>query len=112
MLQCLYMARVDKRFQIACDQDVAVYLGMVIRSYGDAAFPPGGSECAQASREALHSIGGNIEDHAARDGALVSNRQRRLLRSAVNWYFGEVEISPRQQQVLLELLDSPRSKGF
>ena len=100
------MARVDKRFQIVCDQDIAVLLATVIRSYGDAAFPPGGSECAQASREALHSIGGNIEDHAARNGALVSSRQRRLLRSAVNWYFDELEISPRQQQILLGLLDS------
>lgn len=106
------MARVDKRFQIACDQDTASLLGIVIRSYGDAAFPPGGSVCAQASREALHSIGGNIEDHAARDGALVSSRQRRLLRSAMNWYFGEIEVIPRQQQVLLKLLDSPASKGF
>ncbi len=106
------MARVDKRFQIACDQDIAILLSTVIRSYGDAAFPPGGSECAQASREAVHSIGGNIEDHAARDCALVSSRQRRLLRSAVNWYFGEVEISLRRQQVLLELLDKPRLAGF
>jgi len=97
------MARVDKRFQISCDQDTASLLGTVIRSYGDAAFPPGGSECAQASREALHGIAGNIENHAASDGALVSSRQRRLLRSAVSWYFNEVEVS-RQQQLLLELL--------
>lgn len=100
------MVRVDKRFQIACDQDTAGLLGIVIRSYGDAAFPPGGSECAQASREALHGIAGNIENHAARDGALVSSRQRRLLRSAVSWYFSEVDASRRQEQTLLELLDN------
>lgn len=81
-------------------------LGEVIRSYANAAFPPGGSTCAQASREALHSIGGEIENYAARGGALVSRRQQRLLRSTVSWYFSEVKNSPGQEQALLQLLDS------
>lgn len=99
------MARADKRFLIYCQQDMASLLGLVIRSYGNAAFPLGGSECSQASREALHSIGERIENHAAGDGAQVSRRQQRLLRSAVSWYCKEVEISAEREKTLLKLLD-------
>lgn len=105
------MARADKRFQIICDQDAAGLLGIVIRCYGDAAFPPGGSECAQASREALHAIAGNIENHAAGNGALVSSRQTRLLRSAVSWYFHEVESSRQKERLLMGLLDNKPKSG-
>ena len=100
------MTRVNKRIQLSCEQDEASLLGGVIRSYADAAFPPGGSTCAQASREALHGTGDEIEKYAANGGALVSRRQQRLLRSAVSWYFSEVENSPEQEQLLLRLLEN------
>jgi hypothetical protein len=65
-------------------------LAQAIQAYAHAAFPPGGSECAQVSREALLDTARLCEQHAG--GKLALNkRQLPQLRAAVSWYFSEVD---------------------
>jgi hypothetical protein len=73
---------------VECDPDTARQLAMVIRVFANAAYPPGGSECAQAARQALLEIAGLCDVHG---GGKLSLRRRHLtqLRSAVAWYFSE-----------------------
>lgn len=85
----------------------AAALSEALRGYADAAYPPGGSECAQVARETLRDSANVIDREASStDGASLRRRQRALIRSAVAWYFGDqgpggVEHS----QELLRLLD-------
>jgi len=56
-----------------------------IRCFAQAAYPPGGSDCAQVARETLLNTAGGIA--ASENGpAQASTRQRVLLRQAVQWY--------------------------
>ena len=72
---------------IRCDHPTAARLAEATRGYVDAAYPPGGSECAQAARNALLDTARLCEAHQA--GELVlRRRQLALLRSVVHWYFG------------------------
>lgn len=79
-------------------------LAQAIRTFAEAAYPPGASECAQVAREALLTTAETIA--LSSDGASVSTRQRSLLKQAVTWYFAEIspETPPAQVQALLELL--------
>ena len=79
-------------------------LAAAIRTFAEAAYPPGASECAQVARESLLTTAETIDQSC--DGAAVSSRQRSLLKQAVTWYFTEVspETPPEQVQGLLELL--------
>lgn len=68
----------------------------------DAAFPPNGSECAQATRASLLALSSYIK---ASDGTCeISTRQRPLLKTAIRWYFEEIESNNQQQQALLLLI--------
>lgn len=73
-----------KTHELVCDGEQARALARVIRAYADAAFPAGGSECAQVSRAALLDTAAQCEAHA---GGALSLRRRQLpvLRAAVHW---------------------------
>jgi hypothetical protein len=75
---------------IALPADLAQSLGQALSAYAHAAFPEGGSECAQVSRETLLDTARRCRDHG---GGPLPLRRRQLaqLRAAVNWYFSEVE---------------------
>lgn len=81
-----------------------------IQSYALAAYPPGGSECAQVARETLMNTATLIETGCL-EGKFVeiSSRQRPLLKAAVNWYCGEMkqEAGGPLHQGLLRLLEKP-----
>ena len=78
-----------KTFQLkAADEEEANALARALAEYAYAAYPPGGSECAQVSRETLLTSAQEVANHAAdSDGATLSRRQRVLLKAAVQWYF-------------------------
>lgn len=67
-----------------CDPSQASELAEVIRTYAMAAYPPGGSECAQVAREALLDAAGQIAGH---QGGPLQVRKRLLpqFRAAVRW---------------------------
>jgi hypothetical protein len=90
---------------IRCDPGQAVLLAEALSAYVDAAYPRGGSECAQAAREALLDSASAIARDAGAEGAAISRRQRGLLRTAVRWYWEE-RGEPEQVQAFLDLLES------
>jgi len=64
----------------------AEMLSAILNHYADIAFPLGGSECAAASREAVHNI---IEKLKPLGEIEISRRQRPMLRSAVKWFYND-----------------------
>lgn len=91
-----------KTFVLSCGDNACALVATILRDYASAAYPPGGSECAQATRESLLQLAdtiGNAEDHAT-----INNRQRPFLKSAINWYYEDVTDNPQQHALLLERL--------
>ncbi len=81
-------------------------LGQVLRVYTDAAYPRNGSECSQASRAALIQLAEEIA-LAGEQSRPVQLKRRQLptLRTAVEWYFSEVqkEMMPVRDALLARL---------
>lgn len=81
--------------RLSCGPRTCALLCEAIRGYAAAAFPAGGSECAQASRESLLTLAERFTAEQARDGVIeLRTRQRALLRSAVSGYFEQVVEAP------------------
>lgn len=79
-----------REVNVDCDPASAQRLAAVVRDFALAAYPPGGSDCAQAAREALLDTADRCANHAGGDLPLP-RRQLPQLRSAVAWYFSERE---------------------
>lgn len=60
----------------------------LLNHYSNVAFPLGGSDCAAASREALHVIIRTIRESELCE---ISRRQRPILKSAVKWFYTQSE---------------------
>ncbi len=73
---------------VPCDGPTARTLALAIRAYTAAAYPEGGSECAQATRNALLDAAASCDRHDGGDLPL-RRRQLALLRACVRWYFSE-----------------------
>jgi hypothetical protein len=86
------MAR-DKTMTLHIDEDQLAELVAVLQRYAHAAWPPGGSECAQASRDALITA-----TEAMREGytehpgeAQFNRRQRATFRTALEYHLEQPE---------------------
>jgi hypothetical protein len=78
----------QRTLTIDIDAALADALARAIAAYARAAFPDGGSACAQVSREALLDTAHGCELHQG--GELVlRRRQHAQLRAALRWYFAE-----------------------
>jgi hypothetical protein len=75
---------------VHCDPVSAQRLAAVVREFALAAYPPGGSDCAQAAREALLDTADRCANHTGGNLSLPK-RQLPQLRSAVAWYFSDRE---------------------
>ena len=64
-------------------------LADAIGCFAHAAYPPGGSDCAQVSRETLFTTAATIDSSV--ETPQVSTRHRVLLRQAVQWYCANIE---------------------
>ncbi len=72
----------------ANSEEEAQLLANALHAYALAAYPPGGSECAQVSRETLQASAREIAANAASaQGAQLRRRQRVQMKAAVQWYF-------------------------
>ena len=91
-----------------CDHATALRLAEAIRAYAHAAFPPGGSECAQVSREALLD---SASICAAHEQGLLILRKRQMpqIRAAVRWYFGDEGPGEANDAPTLTTLLTPQS---
>lgn len=74
-------------------------LAEAIRCFAEAAYPPGGSECAQVAREALCNSAAIIADSDATPE--LSTRQRVMLRQAVQWYCENIASVPDDRRAAL-----------
>jgi len=95
----------SKTVQIRCGAGVAHGLGTAIRTYAHAAYPPGGSACAQVAREALLDVARQCDAHR---GGSLTLRKRMLpqLRAAVRWWLStadpsDVESRPDLEELLI-----------
>jgi len=77
----------DKTFAIAVSQSQARKLAEAIEVYAHAAYPIGGSDCAQVSREALLDSAKAFSSLETYGFVQVRKRQRRPLKAAVDRYF-------------------------
>ena len=73
---------------VSCDASRARELAHALRAYAHAAYPPGGSECAQVARSTLLDTASVCERHT---GGMLQLRRRQLpmLRAAVRWWLSE-----------------------
>ena len=78
----------QKSITLSCETEAAQHLAEAVRAYAHAAFPPGGSECAQVSREALLDTASHCDTHPGGELAL-RKRQMPQIRAAVRWYFSD-----------------------
>lgn len=85
-----------KHFRIQCDPEVAELLARQILFYTSAAYPPGGSDCAQAAREAMLGAADTIRNDVASSGsASASVRIRAMLKAAVKYYYSQFDETDR-----------------
>jgi hypothetical protein len=91
----------QREVEVELSSDLADALAAAIGAYAHAAFPDGGSECAQVSREALLDSARRCGSH---DGGALTLRKRQMpqLRAAVDWYFAEVDPGSAPQGELLK----------
>ena len=82
----------------------------VLNHYADVAYPPGGSDCAATSRQALMEIVDKISQDELCE---ISRRQRPMLKAAVKWFYTESEFADlpgndAMYQCLLSQLEKTR----
>jgi len=80
----------SRTFSLVASSEEARMLAEALSSYAQAAYPPGGSECAQVARESLLESAREIASNAAGPaGATLSRRQRAIMKAGVRWYFSD-----------------------
>lgn len=93
-----------RQLKLQLDNNQRRVLTNAIQVYCDAAYPPGGSECAQAAREALLNILPQLQNLSPGDETVtISRRMRSHLKAAVNYYCEQQHL-PELQTTLLALL--------
>lgn len=104
----------DKTISLEAPPEALVELSRILRIYAEAAWPPGGSECAQASRESLISVANDIElaQQNTPGRAEFSRRQRATFRAALEYASEspELEASREIYQTLLLQLTPTKSR--
>ena len=105
----------NARINIQCDIPVCNILCTAIRDYAYAAYPEGGSECAQVARYTLLELATQIETGIDHDAASVqiSRRPRAMVRAAIAWFYDRQDMeqggeSVQQRARLLSLLQGER----
>jgi len=79
------MCPVKKNLVQLTEQDAAA-ISRSLLAYADAAYPPGGSECAQSSHQAVCDLAAVI-GQSHRQAILIKKRQLPTIKAALNWYF-------------------------
>ena len=92
-----------RRLQFSCADDACQHLSKTIIAYAHAAFPVGGSDCTQATRESLLDMALRLAENKE-DVFAINPRQLPMLKSAIKWYFSEVEDNSHLQMSLLAKL--------
>ena len=90
-----------------CDLAVKEILCRAIREYAHAAYPEGGSDCAQVARYTLLELAQQIDAGitADRQQVEISRRPRVMVKAAIEYYFDRQDVgagagSARQRDLL------------
>jgi hypothetical protein len=85
------------KISLRCDTAVRDILCTAIRDYAHAAYPAGGSECAQVARYTLLELAREIEQGIGEESAsmLISRRPRAMVRAALEYYFDRLDQAQR-----------------
>jgi hypothetical protein len=99
------------KLTLVCDGVVRDILCTAIRDYATAAYPPGGSDCAQVARYTLLELANQIEAAVADavEPVEISRRPRAMLKAAVQYHFDRADaehgtVSMHQRALFGELL--------
>jgi hypothetical protein len=106
------------KINLQCDTAVRDILCMAIRDYACAAYPEGGSECAQVARYTLLELAQQIEN-GIREGngaVLISRRPRAMVRASLEYYFDRIDqaqqgTSLHQRELMIGLLKEQAVSG-
>ncbi len=99
----------SRKIVLRCDVPARDILCAAIREYAHAAYPQGGSECAQLARYTLLQLADEINAGISADKTSVeiSKRPKAMIRAAVEYYFNRqddgCDTTSRHQR---ELFDS------
>ncbi len=79
----------SRKIILRCDIPVRDILCTAIREYAQAAYPEGGSECAQVARYTLLELAAEINDgiSAEKVSVEISKRPRPMVKAALEFYF-------------------------
>jgi len=82
-----------KKIKLCCDASVRDILCTAIREYAHAAYPEGGSECAQLARYTLLELAAGIEAGLSGENKSieVSKRPMAMVRAALEYYFNRAD---------------------
>ena len=82
-----------KKIKLCCDVTVRDVLCTAIREYAHAAYPEGGSECAQVARYTLLELATDIDAGITDDNETVevSKRPRAMVKAALEYYFNRAD---------------------
>lgn len=105
------MAKLKKNdIEIHCSAQVAAIFGDALERFAAAAYPEGGSECAQNARYLLQDTARRLRLELGGEGtSRVSRRTRATLRSALTYYyetrFGETGPDSHEFRLVASLLN-------
>jgi len=98
------------KITLACDGVVGDILCRAVREYARAAYPAGGSDCAQVARYTLLELARQIEAGIGSELSTleISKRPRAMIRAAVQYYFdradAQCETGSRHRRALFDEL--------
>ena len=101
-----------RKITLHCDVAVSDIVSMAIREYAHAAYPEGGSECAQVARYTLLELAADIQagitEHS--QSVEISRRPRAMVKAAFEYHFNRMDEvqgvnSTQQRQLFAGLLD-------
>ena len=100
-----------RKIVLCCDIPVRDILCTAIREYAHAAYPEGGSECAQVARYTLLQLAAEINDGISEEKVSVeiSKRPRPMVKASLEFYFNRQDeacatTSMHQRELFVSLL--------
>jgi hypothetical protein len=96
----------SRKITLRCDIPVRDILCTAIHDYAHAAYPEGGSECAQVARYTLLELAAEINDGISEEklSVEISKRPKSMVKAALEYYFNRQDetygVTSRQQREL------------
>ena len=101
-----------RKIVLCCDIPVQDILCTAIREYAGAAYPEGGSDCAQLARYTLLELAAEINAgiSAGKTSVEISKRPRAMVKAALEYYFNRQDeacgaTSLHQRELFVSLLN-------